>query len=55
VLVNALHGYQMLAKEFRVGYPNVASIGITRRGQVKVWVCDNWAMNGEGVKGVGER
>ena len=45
----------MLAREFQVGYPNSASIGIARNGQVKVWVCGNWAMNGACTRKVGER
>jgi hypothetical protein len=52
VLINVLHGYQLLLEEFRVNYPTAYSVGITKKGQVKLWLGDNWAVNRENARGI---
>ncbi len=45
MLINALHGYQQLQDYGRLCYPTAGTIGVNRKGQVKVWVNENWALN----------
>jgi hypothetical protein len=48
-MINMFQGLEILSQQFKINFPTSKSIGITKSGQVKVWINDNWAMNDQSV------